>query len=127
MLRVGRLDEAQVLFEGLVEDDGHHMRFGPRYLAQLGIVAARRGDRVEAYRLSRLLEEEDPLLNLIPSESAYARAVIAAALGERERAMVLLRQSGPPGAPLRSGLHLDPLLEPLWDYPPFQELLRPKG
>ena len=23
--------------------------------------------------------------------------------------------------------HADPLLEPLWDYPPFQELLRPKG
>ena len=124
LLRVGRLDEAQVLFEGLVEDDGHDLRFGPRYLAQLGIVAARRGDRVEAYRLSRLLEVEDPLLNLIPSESAYARAVIAAALGERERAMALLRQSG---APLRSGLHGDPLVEPLWDYPPFQELLRPRG
>ena len=40
--------------------------------------------------------------------------------------MVLLRQSGAPGAP-RSGLHLDLLLEPLWDYPPFQELLRPRG
>ena len=23
--------------------------------------------------------------------------------------------------------HLYPMFEPLWDYPPFQELLRPKG
>ena len=38
--------------------------------------------------------------------------------------MELLRDSGP-----RLGwwAHADPLLEPLWDYPPFQELLRPKG
>ena len=23
--------------------------------------------------------------------------------------------------------HSDPALEPLWDYPPFQELIEPKG
>ena len=44
--------------------------------------------------------------------------------------MELLRQSGPwlslypPGM---SPKHTDPRLEPLWDYPPFQELTRPKG
>ena len=117
-LRVGRLDEAQILLEGLLED-------GPRkdeYLAQLGVVAARRGDRAEAYRVSRLLEEGER-----PSAGAWGRAhgraQIAVALGERERAMALLRQLG--GG--QGGLHADPLLEPLWDYPPFKELLRPKG
>ena len=25
------------------------------------------------------------------------------------------------------GWHADSLLEPLWDYPPFKDLLRPKG
>ena len=53
---------------------------------------------------------------------AYERAQIAAALGERERAMELLRRSSPLWE-----AHVDPLLEPLWDYPPFQEWLRPKG
>ena len=121
-LDVGRLDEAQVVLEGLLEE------YPESYtnLAQLGVVAARQGDREEASRISRLLEERDrsPMSPLLASQrSAYQRAGIAAALGERERAMELLRQLG--GGMV--GLHADPLLEPLWDYPPFQELLRPKG
>ena len=113
-LDVGRLDEAQILLEGLLED-------GPRrdeYLAQLGVVAVRRGDRAEAYRISRLLEAGEG-----PSAGAYGRAQIAVALGERERAMALLHQVDRG----LGGLHADPLLEPLWDYPPFKELMRPKG
>jgi hypothetical protein len=53
----------------------------------------------------------------------YLVVLVAVALGERERAMELLRQLG--GGMAR--LHRDPLLEPLWDYPPFMELLRPTG
>ena len=58
------------------------------------------------------------------SAGAYGRAQIAVALGERERAMELLRQSDrwP-----HVSWHEDPHFEPLWDYPPFKELLRPKG
>ena len=118
LLDVGRLDEAQILLEGLLED-------GPRrdeYLGQLGVVAARRGDREEAYRISRLLEEGEG-----PSAGAYGRAQIAVALGERERAMALLHQVDGRLGGLGPGAHGDPLLEPLWDYPPFKELLRPKG
>ena len=115
-LRVGRLDEAQVLLEGLLEDDPSRYRAGT--LARLGVVAARQGDHEEAYRISRLLEEEE---GQVPSDVAYGRAQIAAALGERERAMELLRQSDrwP-----HVSWHEDPLLEPLWDYPPFKEWLR---
>ena len=89
-------------------------------------MAARQGDREEASRISRLLDEGVPSLNLFPSESAYERAQIAAALGERERAMRLLRESGDL-LTFPNLLHTDPNLEPLWDYPAFQELLRPKG
>ena len=86
----------------------------------LGRVIARK-----AYRMSRLLEEGEGSLNVLggTSAGAYGRARIAVALGERERAMELLRQAGP----LSGGGHADPLLEPLWDYPPFKQLLRPKG
>ena len=111
-----------ILLEGLLED-------GPRkdeYLGQLGVVAARRGDREEAYRISRLLEEGDGSLNLPGSrhDGAYERARIAAALGERERAVELLQQSSD-GQFIH--IHESPQFEPLRDYPPFKELLRPKG
>ena len=46
----------------------------------------------------------------------------AVALGDRERAMELLRERG-----YQPWLHIQYQLEPLWDYPPFQELSRPKG
>ena len=73
LLRVGRLDEAQVLLEGLLEDDPSRYRAGTRAqlmrfragtLAQLGVVAARQGDREKAYRMSRLLEEGEGSLNV---------------------------------------------------------------
>ena len=126
-LDLGRLDEAKVVLEGLLEDYPENRLF----LVQLGVVVARRGDREEASRISRLLEEGDPspMTPLQASQtSAYQRAGIAAALGERERAMELLRQSGSwLIIPVARWGHANPLLEPLWDYPPFRELLRPTG
>ena len=121
-LDVGRLDEAQVVLEGLLEDSPENHAV----LAELGIVVARRGDREEASRISQLLEEDDRPPPLLASQaSAYRHAWIAAALGDRERAMELLRQ---PVRRLRGlRMHADAGLGPLWDYPPFQEWLRPKG
>ena len=136
-LDLGRLDEAQVVLEGLLEDSQSPVRLRNASLAELGVVAARQGDREEASRISRLLEEREGFSGvlagtpeLVSFESAYLRAGIAAALGEREQAMELLRQSGPwlslyPPSMLPD--YTDPHLEPLWDYPPFQELMRPKG
>ena len=48
--------------------------------------------------------------------------MIAVALGDRERAMALLRERGH-----KIWTHKQYQLEPLWDYPPFQEFIRPKG
>ena len=58
------------------------------------------------------------------------RAVIAAALGEHERAMALLHEALASGVALGgwpAWQHANLELEPLWDYPPFQQLMRPKG
>jgi serine/threonine protein kinase len=57
----------------------------------------------------------------------YWRACIASLLGEKERAVALLREFFSQGRSYRVGLHRDIALEPLWDYQPFKELLRPKG
>ena len=56
-----------------------------------------------------------------------ARAMLAAALGERERALNLLRDAFSEGVPYGLWLHSEPAFASLRDYPPFQELLQPKG
>jgi tetratricopeptide (TPR) repeat protein len=95
------------------------------YLGSLGTLAARRGDRVEALRISDELGRiEAPFLF---GRSTYWRAGIAALLGEKQQAVDLLRESFAQGNSYDVGLHRDMDLEPLWDYAPFVELLRPKG
>ena len=57
---------------------------------------------------------------------SYNRAVIAALLGEREGAVALLQRAFAEGPPCTVDVHHDVDLESLLDYPPFQELLKPK-
>ena len=118
-----RWDEAGVLFEELAAEHPHDIE----YRACLGTLAARRGDRADALAVSAWLERnEHPYFK---GESTYRRARIAALLGERERAVELLREALAKGAWLFYDLqaHTDMDLEPLRDYPPFQEFMRPKG
>ena len=87
-------------------------------LSRLAVVSARQGDREEALRISQLLEDEDFTFGW--------RASIAAVLGDRERAVALLREQLTCCGRYYN-LHKIYEYEPLWDYPPFQELIRPKG
>ena len=57
----------------------------------------------------------------------YWRACIATLLGEKDRAVALLKEAFGQGRSYGVDLHRDIDLEPLWDYPPFKEILRPKG
>jgi len=121
-----RWDEARPLFERLTEEYPDNITF----LGYSGLVAARSGDRGRALQVSdRLAGLEDPYLF---GQNTYWRASIAAALGERERAVKLLRQAFGEGEWYsRIILHyywnsqID--FESLQNYPPFQELMRPKG
>jgi len=86
---------------------------------------ARRGDREEAMKVSEELSKlERPFLL---GKHVYWRACIAALLGEKERAVAFLREAFSQGLDYGVYLHRDIDLEPLWDYQPFKELLRPKG
>jgi tetratricopeptide (TPR) repeat protein len=121
---VGRLEEAQSIAQQLNEQ--RRNTFGRLLL--LARVAAREGDREEALAISRLLLES--VVGQPRGFGTVGRAVIAAALGEHERAMALLHEARASGVALGdwSGWqHANLSLEPLWDYPPFQELMRPKG
>jgi tetratricopeptide (TPR) repeat protein len=118
--------ESQVIYEGLSKEDPEN----PSYLRMLGALAARRGDREEALRISKQLEDiKKPYLyglDQLVSLPAYHRACIASLLGEKEAAVRLLREAVSQGM-YYSYLYLDMDLEPLRDYPPFKELIKPKG
>jgi tetratricopeptide (TPR) repeat protein len=91
----------------------------------LGVIAARTGDHEEARRI--LSEFPDPGYPRSAADRSYWRACIAAYLGEKDRAVELLGKAFSQGRSYSLEDHIDIDLEPLWDYPPFQELIRPKG
>jgi serine/threonine-protein kinase len=97
------------------------------YQGILGSLVAVSGDREEASRVdSQLASRRDASLRGLQT---YWRACIAAALGERGRAVTLLVQADAEGLVFshRRFLHADPCFEGLRDYSPFEELLKPKG
>jgi class 3 adenylate cyclase/tetratricopeptide (TPR) repeat protein len=116
-----RWEEAQDVYEALHEDFPD--RIG--YLGRLGGIAAWRGDKEEALEISSLLEDIDE--PYIFGSHTWWRARIAAILGEKENAVKLLREALAQGRMYH--IHLHPVIdfEPLQDYPPFKELIKPKG
>ena len=93
------------------------------YLGSLGLVAAKNGYIEEALRISEQLKNwNKPFLF---GRDTLWQVAIAAALGEKEQAIVLLRTAISQGRSYL-GLYCNILLEPLWDHPAFMELLKPK-
>jgi DNA-binding SARP family transcriptional activator/tetratricopeptide (TPR) repeat protein len=116
-----RWEEAQELFEELASEIPNDVNL----LGYLGVLAARRGVRDEALRISDALTGLAPPMDF--GRDLYWQACIAAQLDERERAMILLREAYARGRRFSVTLHRDMDLEPLHDYPPFQQLISPKG
>jgi len=128
----GRWDESRKLLLELSGTEWHRLDIA----GALGVLAARSGDRDEAERISRQLSvTEDPYS---PAIRVYWRTCIAAQLGDRDRALALLGEAFAEGLQTRVWvddldgdfywqLHADVNLEPLWHYPPFEELIKPKG
>jgi tetratricopeptide (TPR) repeat protein len=116
-----RWEEARAIFEALLAEKPDKIE----YKGYLGTIAARLGDRGTALRIS------DELKALIKpylfGEHTYWRACIASLFGEKAQAVSLLRESFAQGGSYGVDLHRDIDLEPLRDYPPFQELIKPKG
>jgi hypothetical protein len=82
------------------------------------------GDREGALKISKQLEEyKRPYLFGNPT---YWRARIAALIGDKEGAVNLLRQAIKQGYSY-SSLHPVEDFESLTDYPPYIQLMKPKG
>src|SRR6266571_2437432 len=135
----GRLDDAQREFERLAAEgrggigrsdslaaaavmgDGWDQM---DYLGYLGALAARQGNREQALRIDSALAGVKR--SYIFGRHAVWRARIQALLGERDVAVTLLRDAFAQGYPHGHGLHTDLAFASLRDYPPFQELVKPK-
>ncbi|MCG6955267.1 MAG: serine/threonine protein kinase [Gemmatimonadetes bacterium] len=113
-----RWDEASEVFRALPGDSTHVDVLGYR-----GVIAAHLGDPAAARSWA------DVLAGLGPERGRAAlwRARIAASMGERDEAVDLLRRAFAQGAAFGLWVHVDPDLEPLRGYPPYEEIVRPKG
>jgi tetratricopeptide (TPR) repeat protein len=115
-----RWEESQLIFESL------HNEFPDNvdYLGMLGSLKARRGDKEKALNISNKLESVDQ--PYIWGWHTYYRARIAALLGDKKVAVRLLREAFSQGVAYPR-YHHEMDLEPLYDYPPFVEFLKPRG
>jgi len=124
--RAGRAVEARDIFAALAVRDTGDDRC--RDLAQLGIAEATLGNRDAARRAEQALADVKP--RYMRGTLKLLQAEVVAALGERDRAVQLLREGLAMGMGLEllgGGVFGNPDLEPLFGYPPFEELLRPTG
>jgi tetratricopeptide (TPR) repeat protein/TolB-like protein len=129
-------ERAQDLYAGLHAADSLNLDF----LGGLGTAQARLGHRPEAEaaaeRLASLSQAHAPrqVQDWQPRIAAYWQARIAAVLGDRDRAVALLRDAMARGiscsyhfGPGTEVCHREIDFESLVGYAPFDELIRPKG
>ena len=112
----GRWDESQAILEDVVLKAVHFPSGQHNNAAlELAYVLARQGQRDQAYRAVGLAER---------SNNLAVRAWVEAALGERERAMELLQESGYKPDFHGSGSYW---MDSVMDYPPYQEFIKPRA
>jgi tetratricopeptide (TPR) repeat protein len=116
-----RWDEAREVVERLARDDPERVR----HPGLLGVLEARIGRTDEARRIAEQLLDSGNEYSR--ADRAYWRGCIAAQLGQLDEAMGLTQLSASEGGVYGDEVHRDINLEPLWDHPAFQELIRPKG
>ncbi len=121
----GRWDEALPLYRAVAAADSGDSDAW----FTLADLAARRGDRAEAERIDQWLAARRPQRKRGAADESwglYGRARIAGLLGERARAIGLLRRAAQRGFNGWRVAHRDPDLAPLRADPAFQEWIRPK-
>ncbi len=115
-----RWDQSKIIFEELAKESPDVWE----YRGWIGLTAARLGDREKALEISEWLGTiKQPYLF---GGNTYYRSCIAAILGDKEEVVTLLRESLSQGYSYFQ-THFDMDFESLRDYPPFIELMKPKG
>jgi len=117
---LGKWAEAKAIFEKIHSDVPDSIA----YLGYMGAIAAYTGDKEEAVKVSKQLEEDKRLY--LFGNPTYWQARIAAVLGEKEGAVNLLRRAIKQGFAY-SSIHPTEDFESLADFPPYIQLINPKG
>jgi len=92
-----------------------------------GSAGSTRAERDRAHQIGEQLANLPFYPPKQEGDALLRRSCIAAALGERDLAVTLLRRAFAKGVSYSSALHRQPDLRLLQGYAPFEELLRPKG
>ena len=120
-------EEAYALLENLMTDAPDNVG----YLGAKGVAAALTGDEDKARRIEEELAAIDR--DYLFGRHTYQRARVMAALGEKEKAVILIEKAFERGKQILPSIysvvaiHNDLAFEPLHDYPPFQEILEQEG
>ncbi|HSW31007.1 MAG TPA: protein kinase [Longimicrobiales bacterium] len=121
-LALGRLDDARGVAQRLARMDAAGVS-GIDALAFRGRVAALAGDREGAERVVAALESmPGPYLFGIHHRGV---AMVAAALGDRGRAVAYLRRGFAEGLPYGDWAHNHPAFAPLWDVSEYRAMMAP--
>lgn len=115
-----RWPEAEALFVRLAAERPESIE----YIGYLGAIAARQLDRRRAASFDLRLQQGTAKEGY--GAHLYWRAVIAALLGERDRAVALLRDAFGQGHDRGLRIHASPEFEALRDFPPFAALVAPR-
>lgn len=93
------------------------------------LIAVDQGDTARARRLRDLiLTAPDPRFRTqVTQTRLYWQAAIATALGEKDLAVQKLREWFERGGEFSIWEHFNPDFIPLHGYPPYEDLMRPKG
>jgi tetratricopeptide (TPR) repeat protein/TolB-like protein len=118
---LGRYEEAESVITGI---SGGGLAAVTRQ-GMLCVLAARRGDRSRVQQIDSALA--GLALPYFKSAPSFWRAQAAAVLGDRDRAVALLREALTRGRiPAGTLIHHSLSFETLRDYQPFQDLVRPQ-
>lgn len=115
----GRWKDAKIIYQKLLNEYPNNITL----LGRIGAIAARIKDTTQAKQIVNLLRHINR--PYIRGVNTYWCARITSLLGEKEQALTLLREALSQGQSYYT-LHAVIDLEPLKDYPPFQELIKPK-
>ena len=113
----GRWREAGAIYARRVAEDSGDVKAH----TALAALAVRRGDRAELAEQRNWLARHDGV-----ALAALGLARVAALQGRRDEAVAFLARALQRGIE-RHFVHIDPDLESLRAYPPYQQLMRPKG